>query len=74
MWVFWWWFGGISGLRFLAVVVLKEATWVGGCWLFKKAESEDDWARESYSSSAPLEDCKLPLVLAESMRAENGKT
>lgn len=58
----------------VAVAVLKEATWVGGCWLFKKAESEDDWARESYSSSAPLEDCKLPLVLAESMKAENGKT
>ena len=47
----------------------------GGCgWLVKNAESGDDSARESYSSSAPLEDCKLPLVLAESMRAENGKT
>lgn len=38
----------------------------GGCgWLgrdgklFKKAEMESEVARESYSSLAPLEDCKL---------------
>lgn len=72
MWVFWWccscWCGG----------GIKGATWLGGgCgwgWLVKNIESCDDSARESYSSSAPLEDCKLPLVFAESMRAENGKT
>lgn len=71
MWVFWWWCCCCCDGR------IKRTTWLGGggCgWLVKNAESGDDSARESYSSSAPLEDCKLPLVLAESMRAENGKT
>lgn len=41
----------------------------GGGGLLKKAET--DSARESYSSSPPLEDCRLPVLLPESMREKD---
>lgn len=41
-----------------------------GPTLLKKAEMDEESARESYDSSSPppvLEDCRLPVLLAESI-------
>lgn len=55
--IWWWWEGGCC----------CGCGCGGGGW-FKKAEIESAAAaRESYSSLPPLDDCKLPLLLPESM-------